>query len=138
MKPEWEGWGPDWLVNKTPEKYVVVLQAYCSVTNVKCEKVYDNIQQSKEMLHQAALLYNQAIETKLDNDLLIWKNTHMNDMLPEEWRIEGLVDKFVDYKRIIMSAGPIGTTPAINQLNNKNDRSSYNKGRKKFEILPIQ
>ena len=44
LKPEHEGWGPDWLVNTTPEKYVVALQAYCSVTNVKCKKVYDNIQ----------------------------------------------------------------------------------------------
>ena len=61
MKPKPEGWGLEWPSNATPEKYVVELQAYCSVTNVKCEKVYNSIQQSKEMLHHAALAYNQAI-----------------------------------------------------------------------------
>ena len=71
MKPEPEGWGPDWLVNITPEKYVVALQNHCSITNVKCEKIYNSIQQSKEMLHQAALLYNQAIATKMNNYLSI-------------------------------------------------------------------
>ena len=33
MKPEPEGWGPDWLANETTEKYVVKLQAYCCITN---------------------------------------------------------------------------------------------------------
>ena len=100
MKPEPEGWGPKWPWNATPEKYVVKLQAYCSVTNVKCEKVDSRIQQSKEMLHQAALLYNQAVVIKLDNDLSIWKSIHMKEVLSEEWRIEGLVGKFADYKHI--------------------------------------
>ena len=39
MKPEPKGWGPNWPANTTPEKYVVALQAHCSVTNMKCEKV---------------------------------------------------------------------------------------------------
>ena len=121
IKPEPEGWGPEWPSNATLEKYVVELQAYCSVTNVKCQKVYTCIQQSKEILHQAALLYNQAIATKLDNNLSIWKSTHLNEALPGEWRIEGLVDKFADYKHIIMLSGPVGKTPSINLLNNKND-----------------
>ena len=108
MKPKPEKWGPKWPSNATPEKYVVKLQAYCSVANVKCEKVYTHIQQSKEMLQQAALLYNQAIITKLDNNLSIWKSTHLNEALPEEWRIEGLVDTFADYKHIIVSSGPVG------------------------------
>ena len=77
-------------------------------------KGYNNIQQSKEILHQATLLYNQVIATKLDNDLSIYKSTHMTENLPEEWCIEGIVDKFTDYKHIIMSAGPVGATPAIN------------------------
>ena len=38
----------------------------------------------------------------------------MTENLPEEWCIEGIVDKFTDYKHIIMSAGPVGATPAIN------------------------
>ena len=141
MKPESEGWGTDWPSNVTPEKYVVALQACCRVTNVKYEKVYSRIQQSKEMLHQAALSYNQAIPTKLDNNLSIWKSTHINKTLPEEWYIEGHVDKFTDYKHIIMSAGPVGSTPLINQLtnkNNKNDWSQFNKGTQKFEMLLIQ
>ena len=83
------------------------------------------------MLHQVALSYNQAIATKLDNNLLIWKSIHMNEELPEEWRIEGLVDKFANYKHIIVSAGPVGTTPAIDQISNKRD-SPYNMGRKNF------
>ena len=102
MKPEPEGSGPDWPANTTPEKYVVALQAHCSVTNMKCEKVYNNIKQSKEILHQAALLYNQAIATKLDNDLSIYNSTHMSEQLSEEWRIEGRVNKFADYKHIIV------------------------------------
>ena len=88
MRPEPEGWGPEWPLNGTPEKYVVELQAYCSVPNIKCEKVYSPIQQSKEMLYQETLSYNQAIATKLDNDLSIWKSTHADETLPEEWRIE--------------------------------------------------
>ena len=105
MKPKPEGWGPAWPLNATPAKYVVKLQAYCSVTNVKCKKVYTRIQQSKEMLHQAALSYNQAIARKLDNDLSIWKSTHMNEALPGEWHIEELVGKIADYKRIVLSSG---------------------------------
>ena len=83
------------------------------------------------MLHQAALLYNQEILTKLDNDLSIWKSTHLRGAT--EWRIEGLVDKFANYKHIIVSSGLVGTTPSIDQLNNKNDRNQYNQGKKKFE-----
>ena len=93
------------------------------------------------MLHQAALLYNQAIPTKLDNDLLIWKSTHLNEAQPDEWRIEGLVDKFADYKHIIVSAGPVETTPAINQISNKRNSpysTGNDTGRKKFEMRPIQ
>ena len=59
------------------------------------------------MLHQPTLLYNQEITTKLDNDLSIWESTHMNEALPEEWRIEGLVGRFADYKHIIVSLGPV-------------------------------
>ena len=139
MKPEPEGWGSDWLVDMTPEKYVVALQNHCSITNVKCEKIYNNIQQAKEKLHQAALSYNQAIATKLDNDLSIWKSTHLNEDLPDKWRIEGLVDKFADYKHIIVSAGPVGPIPAINQISNKrNSPYTNNPGRKQFEMRPIQ
>ena len=137
MKPEPEGWGPNWPANTTPEKYVVALQAHCSDTNMKCKKGYNSIQQSKEMLHQAVLSYNQEITTRLNNDLSVLKSTHMNEELSEEWHMEGLVDKIADYKHIVVSAGPVGTTPLINQLNNKRD-SPYNKGRKKFEMLLIQ
>ena len=42
MKPESEGLGLDWPLNGTPDKYVVKLQAYCSVTNVKCKEDYTN------------------------------------------------------------------------------------------------
>ena len=139
MKPVPEGWGPDWLAGMTPEQYVVALQNHCSIMNVKCEKRYDPMQQSKEMLHQAALSYNQAIATKLDNDMLIWKNINPDELLPDEWRIEGLVDKFADYKHIIVLAGPVVPIPAINQISNQRD-SPYtnNSGRKKFVMRPIQ
>ena len=71
MKPEPEGWGPDWPINETPEKYVVKLHAYCCVTNRKITKIYTKLQQSKEMLYQATFSYNQSIATKLDNNLSI-------------------------------------------------------------------
>ena len=37
-----------------------------------------------------------------------------------------------------MSSGLVGTTTSISILNNKNDRIQYNKGKKKFKMLPIQ
>ena len=58
MKLEPEGWGPSWTNNMTPEQYVVQLQVHCCSTNRKVTKVYSKFQQSKEMLHQAALSYN--------------------------------------------------------------------------------
>ena len=73
MKPEPDGWVSNWQASTTLEKYVFALQVHCSVTNVKCENVYNNTQQSKEMLHYAALLYNQAIATKLDNEFRFGK-----------------------------------------------------------------
>ena len=84
MKPEPEGWGPIWTNNMTPEQYVVQLQLHCCSTNRKVTKEYSKFQQSKEMLHQAALSYNQSIATKLDNDLKIWKSANQNVCLPEE------------------------------------------------------
>ena len=47
----------------------------------------------------------------------------MNEELLEEWRIEGLVDKFTDYKHIIISSEPVGATPSINLLNNNNNKN---------------
>ena len=121
------------------KKYVVALQNHCSITNVKCKKIYNDIQQAKEMLHQAALLYNQAIATKLDNHMSIWIGIILDEDLPDEWKTKGLIDKFADYKHIIMSAGPIVPIPAINQISNKRD-SQYtnNSGRKQFEMRSIQ
>ena len=69
MKPKPEGWEPQWPINRTPEKYIVELQAYCSVINLRQPKDYSKYQQSNEMLHQAALSDNQAIATELDNNL---------------------------------------------------------------------
>ena len=54
MKPEPEGWGPNWPSNKIPEKYVVRLQQHCCVTNMKNTKIYSRFKQSKEMLYQVA------------------------------------------------------------------------------------
>ena len=65
------------------------------------------------MLYQVALSYNQAILTKLDNDLSIWKSTHLDERLPDEWQIEGIVDTFADYKHLIASSAAAsgGTIP---------------------------
>ena len=83
MRPEPEGWGPTWLVNGTPEKYVVALPAWFSLTNIKNNKEYNHFHQAKEMLYQAALTYNQAIATKLDTELSLWYSTNANVTLPE-------------------------------------------------------
>ena len=95
------------------------------------------------MLHQAALSHNQAIATKLVSDMTIWIRIHPDNDLPDEWKIEGLVDKFADYKHIIVSSGPVVPIPAINQISNQRDspyanNSSNNPGRKKFVMRPIQ
>ena len=94
------------------------------------------------MLYQAAFLYNQPITTKLDNDLSIWKSANRNTVLPDEWQIEGLLDKFADYNGNIgppaSEAG--GSTMAIHQLLKKpeRERNLYNNNKKKFEMRPIQ
>ena len=94
------------------------------------------------MLHQASYLYNQPIATKLDNDLSIWKSTNPNTTLPEEWQIEGLLDKFSDYKadpkKPASEAG--GSNMTINALLTKShrERNLYNNNKKKFEMRPIQ
>ena len=142
MKPEPEGWGPSWTSNMTPEQYVVQLQLHCCSTNRKNTKVYSRFHQSKEMLHQAAFSYNQPIATKLDIDLAIWKNANRNTDLPDEWQIEGLLDKFSDcHINIQQPSSEIGgATMSINALLQKpeRERNFYNNNKKKFEIRPIQ
>ena len=142
MKPEPEGWGPIWTNNMTPEQYVVQLQLHCCSTNRKVTKEYSRFQQSKEMLHQAALSYNQSIATKLDNDLKIWKSANQNVCLPEEWQIEGLLDKFSDYHSTIRHpSSELGSaTMSINVLTQKppeRERNIYT-NKRKFEMRPIQ
>ena len=101
IRPQAEGWGPDWPIEGTPNKYVVTLQAYCKITNVKRPRVFSMYQQSKEMLYQAAMSFNQPIAMKLDSNLSIWKSTNLIFPLPDEWYIEGIADKFDDYPIVI-------------------------------------
>ena len=136
MRPEPEGWGPPWPMNGTPEKYVIALQSWCSTTNIRNNKKYTHFQQSKEMLYQAALTYKPAIATKLDTELSLWYSTNANVTLPEAWRIEGIIDKFADYKHITVSSSITPGTPSINAF--KDNRNAYNPGKKKFELKPIQ
>ena len=142
MKPEPDGLGPDWPINETLEKYVVKLQAYCCVTKRKNTKTFTKFQQSKEMLYQAAFLYNQPIATKLDNDLSIWKSANWNTVLSDEWQIEGLLDKFADYNGNIgpRASKTSGSNMTINALLKKpeRERNLYNNNKKKFEMRPIQ
>ena len=94
------------------------------------------------MLCQAAFTYNQPIATKLDNDLSIWKSANWNTNLPEEWQIEGLLDKFSDYNASIQQPASEmgGSNMAINVLLQKPEREQnfYNNSKKKFEMRPIQ
>ena len=100
-------------------------------------------QQSKEMLYQAAMYFNQPIAMKIGSNLSIWKSANPIAPLPDEWHIEGIADKFDDYPIIIASTAPASSTDIINpkvnafQLN-KDNRNQYNKGSKKFEMKPIQ
>lgn len=98
---------------------------------------------SKQILHQAALLYNQSITRKLDNNLLSWKSTHKDVSLPDEWGIEGIADKFANYWSIIAAAPAVsvsgGTTTIVNQLQtNNNNRGVYNKRKKKIRNASMQ
>ena len=137
IRPEPEGWGPNWPIDGTPNNYVVDLQTYCDVTNIRRPRVFSKYQQAKEMLHQAALSFNQPIAMKLDSDLSIWKSANPCTPLPEEWQIEGIADKFNDYPQI--PTPTTSQTPAVKAFQGNTDRrNQYNKGSKKFEMKPIQ
>ena len=94
------------------------------------------------MLYRASFLHNQPIATKLDNELSIRKSANRTTVLPDEWQIEGLLDKFADYdantEKPASKAG--GSNMAINTLlkNPDRERNLYNNNKKKFEMRPIQ
>ena len=68
---------------------------------MRYNRPYTNIQQSKEIHHNAAQSFNQPLVLKFDSKLSIWINSNERKPLLKEWQIAGIADKFRDYPSII-------------------------------------
>ena len=135
MRPTPEGWGPDWLNNMSSSTYVTHLQHFTTESRMRYTRTYDDLQQSKEMLHRAAQSFNQPVALKLDSELSIWVNSNEGKPLPKEWKIAGIADRLCDYPSIIPSSSK--STPEVPGVKafhqgGKSENNGYN--RKKFEL----
>ena len=68
---------------------------------MRYDRTYDDLQQSKEILHRAAQSFNQPVALELDSELSIWVNSNEGKPLPKEWKIAGIADQLYDYPSII-------------------------------------
>ena len=117
MQPTLEGWGPEWKRGTSTSKYVTNLQDFV-IDEELCKDIwYNKFQQSREMLHRAAQSFDQSIAMNLSSELTTWTNSNKNTLLPEEWQIKGLANKFHNYPVIIIgTSSPVkqGTTSETN------------------------
>ena len=61
MQPTLEGWGPEWQRGTSTSKFVTNLQDFV-IDEELCKDIwYNKLQQSREMLHQAAQSFNQLV-----------------------------------------------------------------------------
>jgi hypothetical protein len=98
MKPTTQGWGPEWLRTTSPSKYVVELQSWISLHEMRHKIKYTELQQSQEMLYHALQSYNIPIATKLTGELNHCINANPTIVkIPNKWKITGLADDFADY-----------------------------------------